>query len=216
MITSQAGALDYFCGPGYQELYLSSTAAAAAAEETSEEDTTGFYTDTLVSACMFRVGSADGFVRLDLELEPALLLASTKGVAVQFEGQRRIWSGLLLLPLLQSQRTGAEAKVPSTRVPEEMTKYLLASSGSTRPGVDGGFMADWEEFLYKVIHDEPSEAWALWTAVCTVQERDEHSASQRLVAHWCNGDDNDDGCCWIFDPERPPRVTRHYNEEDGR
>lgn len=126
MMERQPGALDFYCGQGYQELYQR------------------YQADDLLLMCLLKLGTADGYVKFHVNVT-APIVRGVQGVAVQYLNQPRIHSDLLLLPIRDSTVDAPIATVLS----QEMTKFVLATDYQYS-------QKQYEEFLYKVISKENS------------------------------------------------------------
>lgn len=189
LIVSQPGALDYFCGSGYQSMY----------QQRALEVSNDAALDDMLLACLIHSGTADGYVKHTVQVHSSLS-RRTQGVAVQYRNERRIHSDLLWMPILEKvgkrKVTGAP---PATNLPMEMVNFLLAT---VEPGMSEWIYRQyWEEFLYKAIVVAEGPKWTLFTAVCTEDERAELDSTARLIATSCRTKD----CCWIFDTALKPR-----------
>jgi hypothetical protein len=210
LITSQPGALDYFCGAGYQQVYQRQVAV---------DNNGGPALDDLLLACLLQSGTADGYVKYTVQVHSSLS-RRTNGVAAQYRNQPRILSDFLWLPILEhvsssssssSNTKGKKAKtsavpiVPSTTLPYAMTQHLLSSTtvDVVDPVAQQQYRREWEEFLYTaIINSSERDKWTLLTAVCTDEERAELAATTRLIATTCHhhgSGEEKPGCCWVFD-----------------
>jgi hypothetical protein len=206
LIVSQPGALDYFCGRGYQQVYQRQ-------ESSGERDVNngGQALDDMLLACLMQSGAADGYVKYTVQVH-ASLSRRTNGVAAQYRNEPRILSDFLWLPILErvgndnsnsrkkKKNEKAAPTVPSTALPYAMTQYLLATVDPATP--EWRYRQEWEEFLYTVIQRE-ADKWALLTAVCSDKERTELAETARLVATSCRQDNTN--CCCVFDTTLRPK-----------
>jgi hypothetical protein len=197
LITSQPGALDYFCGPGYQQVYQ---------RQQQSQSVHGPALDDMLLACLIKAGSADGYVKHSVQVY-APLSRRTYGVAAQYRNERRILSDLMWMPILASvkrdskKKKAAQKRVPSTIMPSAMTKHLLVTVDPSTS--EQMYLQEWEEFLYGVIQQE-RDKWVLLTAVCSVEERMELAETALLIAKTCHNDTNSADCCWVYDTTLRP------------
>jgi hypothetical protein len=216
LITSQPGALDYFCGAGYQQVYQRQEAAVV----DHNFDDGGPALDDLLLACLLQSGTTDGYVKYTVHVHSSLS-RRTNGVAAQYRNQPRILSDFLWLPILEhvssssntkgkkKAKTSAVPIVPSTTLPYAMTQHLLSSSTVVVDLVaQQQYRREWEEFLYTaIINSSERDKWTLLTAVCTDEERAELAAMARLIATSCHhhgSGKETPGCCWVFDTTLKP------------
>lgn len=214
LVTNQPGALDYFCGMGYQALYEEEVFKADSEQGERMYPTTNTTTttssspfsvaDTLVYACLLSTGTANGYIDWNVDLEQPVARGSQGVAVVRSNAPDRVWPGLLLLPLLDVQ-AGAASKnkspqnkrPPRTHLPHVMTRYWLEQS--TAASTETTMMNDveWESLLYRTIQAELATAaagttptlvpppWVLWTLVCSETERVERTKEQRHIGTWC-------------------------------
>lgn len=200
--------MDHYCGPGYAGLYHSIT----------RDPLASLVADNLLYSCLLKNGVADGFVQWSVTAKASLTRGSKGVVAVRI-GTKRVHSDLLILPILSLEEHSQETIEPSTGLPTEMCKYILASQPTelfSEKEVEK-FRIEWEEFLYKVIVEKENKMnnrWELLNAACTESERTDLAATQRSLATTC-GDQHEENekCCTFYDPQSKPSIVRRRNDQ---
>jgi len=209
-LSQPAGAMDHYCGPGFERLYASVMDLLPLAQPVA---------DNLMLSCLLKSGVVDGFLQRTVTPK-ASLTRGLQGVAAVRVGTRRIHSDLLWVPVLTLEQRQQEHVQPSTTLPLEMPKYLLAQEPNDivyQSELDD-FVREWEEFLYKVIvkkeNRNDASRWVLLNAACTEADREELAMDQKLIATTCNDDTTPEDalpleeCCSFYDPDLKPVAPR--------
>jgi len=225
LLEQRPGAMDHYCGgPGYETLYR---AVIANINDNNNNNLT-VLADTLMLACLLRSGVSDGWVQRTVTPVASSLTRGEQGVVAVHGTLKRVHSALLWLPILSMEERQKQEHAPSTVLPVEMTKYLLATLPPSairnyqKHDVDQ-FVVEWEEFLYKVVTKENKKnpsTWVIWNAACSEAEKKELAVEQKLMAMACQPpaaaeeEEQVGECCSFYDPNLKPFVPRRRRDDN--
>ena len=186
--------LDEYCGKGADTLYMHRP-------ELREE---------IVLWCLIGTGHDHGFLRFGVQHVYGSIARGIKGVAVQYDGHpNRIMARSLLLLPFHTPEALKKGKVlpPSTKVPMHALSWLRQNAPIIANFEE--LIAAMEEFLHWAIRKEDENAWYLFYAACTAQERQARQGDPRVASMCADGEEERGAdCCVIYDP--------HMHEFYGR